>query len=108
LKILKPLARRWNGRISTVYDTIRGVKARLDTKNNSNQQNLAHHLKHGHPLVCCIEQEDESDHRMCRCRVLGLHELLHANSLEREEEKHASGGCQEEETTAKLVAQESG
>jgi hypothetical protein len=33
LKMLKPLARKWYGRISTVYETIRGVKAILDPAN---------------------------------------------------------------------------
>jgi hypothetical protein len=41
------------------------------------------------------------------CRVLSLHELLHANSLECEEQKHATGRRQEEETTSELLAQES-
>ena len=30
LKILKPFARRWYGRISRVYDTMTGVKAMLE------------------------------------------------------------------------------
>jgi hypothetical protein len=42
------------------------------------------------------------------CRVLGLHKLLKADGLACEEDKHASGRCQEEETTSELLAQESG
>jgi hypothetical protein len=37
-----------------------------------------------------------------------LQELLDGNSLKSKEQEHAASGCQEEETTSKLVAQESG
>jgi hypothetical protein len=38
LKMLKPFARRAKGRISTVYDTMRGVKAILYTESAAKRQ----------------------------------------------------------------------
>jgi hypothetical protein len=36
-------------------------------------------------LISCVEEEDKCNHRVRCGRILSLHELLHANSLECEE-----------------------
>lgn len=83
-----------------------GVKARLSTKSES--ANLTRRIKPDiNILVSCVEEEDECDHRMGCSWVLSLYELLYANSLECEEQEHATGRRQEEETTSELLAQES-
>jgi ribosomal protein L2 len=61
LKIVKPLARRWKGRISTVYEMIRGVKARLVNHDFLPGKGR----KNKDILVSSVKQEYEGNHSMC-------------------------------------------
>lgn len=58
LNTLKPFARREYGRISSVYDTMRGVNAKLLEAFVSD---ITVHQANQHSLVERVEQEDERD-----------------------------------------------
>lgn len=58
LNTLKPLARREYGRISSVYDTMRGVNAKLLEAFVSD---ITAPQTGWHSLVECVEEEDERD-----------------------------------------------
>lgn len=96
LNTLKPFARREYGRISSVYDTMRGVNARLTRDFVSG---IATHHANCHLLVERVEKEDERDDSM-RGGLRPMERVLcGADRLEREEHEHASSRGEEQEPT---------
>lgn len=101
LKMLKPLARREKGKISTVYETMSGVKARLGSTLDQVMDKDDRHV-----LVSGVEQEDERDDGVSRGLGAVKGESRGHGRLQREEHKHTGGRGDEEQATAGAVNHE--
>jgi hypothetical protein len=99
LKMVNPFARMLYGRISSVYVTMRGVKARLpyrQRRENCKSEALC-------SLVRRVVEEDERDDGVRRRRVPVDLESSRANGLQREEERHEDDRGQEEQTATETL-----
>ena len=101
LKTLKPFARIEKGRISTVYDTISGVKAMLMTYQWASVARIIEDV-----LVGRIEKKDEGDDSVSSRGTAAKCVLRGADGLTNEEQDHTAARDKEERPPSRNIDEE--